>query len=95
MGKLLCGPDFDVGIPFTSPFFKVSSGLPVRNGNKHASEIACMALDLKDGIAKFVVPHRPNELIQIRIGINSGNISRKMKQKFLPVPYIEGVHYFF
>ncbi|OQV12254.1 Atrial natriuretic peptide receptor 1 [Hypsibius exemplaris] len=52
--------------------YMVSSGLPVRNGNKHASEIACMAIDLREGIAKFAVPHRPGETIEIRIGINSG-----------------------
>ncbi|OQV12253.1 Atrial natriuretic peptide receptor 1 [Hypsibius exemplaris] len=52
--------------------YMVSSGLPVRNGNKHASEIANMALDLRTGIALFVVPNKPNDTIQIRIGINSG-----------------------
>ena len=61
---------------------KVSSGLPVRNGNKHASEIASMSLDLKEGIAVFVVPNRPDESIQIRIGINSGQL-RMQKTNFV------------
>ncbi|XP_055349485.1 atrial natriuretic peptide receptor 1-like [Paramacrobiotus metropolitanus] len=52
--------------------YMVSSGLPVRNGNRHVTEIASMALDLLTKIESFVVPHRPGERIQIRIGINSG-----------------------
>ena len=39
--------------------YMVASGLPVRNGNKHAAEIATMALDLLSGSSFFVVPHRP------------------------------------
>ena len=36
----------------------VASGLPIRNGDKHALEIARMALDLLDGSSKFIIPHR-------------------------------------
>ena len=36
----------------------VASGLPIRNGDKHAQEIARMALDLLDGSSKFIIPHR-------------------------------------
>ena len=46
--------------------YMVASGLPVKNGNKHAAEIATMALDLLSGAAKFVVPHRPAEKLQLR-----------------------------
>ena len=42
----------------------VASGLPVRNGDKHAVEIATMALDLLSGSANFVIPHRPQEKLQ-------------------------------
>ena len=38
--------------------YMVASGLPVRNGDNHASEIANMALDLMDGSSAFVIPHR-------------------------------------
>ena len=38
--------------------YMVASGLPVKNGNKHAAEIATMALDLLAGSCIFVVPHR-------------------------------------
>ena len=47
--------------------YMVASGLPVKNGNKHAAEIATMALDLLQGAAKFVVPHRPEEKLQLRL----------------------------
>lgn len=41
-------------------------------GNKHACEIALMALELMGAIENFVIPHRPNKHLQIRVGINTG-----------------------
>jgi len=35
------------------------SGLPQRNGIKHAGEIATMALELLSAIAEMKVPHLP------------------------------------
>ena len=35
------------------------SGLPERNGNKHAGEIATMALELLSAIIEMKVPHLP------------------------------------
>ena len=52
--------------------YMVASGLPVKNGNKHAAEIATMALDLMAGSGVFIIPHRPSERLQLR----SGQISR-------------------
>ena len=52
--------------------YMVSSGLPVRNGNKHAKEIASMSLQLINGISSFSVPHRLSEKVEVRVGINSG-----------------------
>ena len=52
----------------------VASGLPVKNGNKHAAEIATMALDLLSGSSFFVVPHRPQDKLQLRIGIHTGPV---------------------
>ncbi|XP_043194598.1 uncharacterized protein LOC122366416 [Amphibalanus amphitrite] len=48
------------------------SGLPKRNGDQHASEVADMSLDLLQGIKKFEVPHMKGVLVQIRIGLNTG-----------------------
>lgn len=50
----------------------VVSGLPIRNGYRHAGEIASMALHLLSKIKKFEVKHRSGELLQLRIGIHSG-----------------------
>ena len=50
----------------------VVSGLPVRNGNLHAREIARMSLSLLDAVAHFRIRHRPDEQLKLRIGIHSG-----------------------
>ncbi|KAB0794058.1 hypothetical protein PPYR_13678 [Photinus pyralis] len=52
--------------------YMVVSGLPIRNGNRHAGEIASMALHLLSKIKRFEVKHRAGELLQLRIGIHSG-----------------------
>ena len=39
--------------------YMVASRMPVKNGNKHAAEIATMTLDLMAGLAVFINPHRP------------------------------------
>lgn len=50
----------------------VVSGLPVRNGNAHAREIARMSLELRDRVKTFEIRHRPHEQLKLRIGIHSG-----------------------
>ena len=52
--------------------YMVVSGLPVRNGDNHAGEIASMSLSLLDAIRDFPVRHLPSETIRLRIGIHSG-----------------------
>ena len=51
---------------------KVVSGLPVRNGDYHAREIARMALALLAKVRNFQIRHRPNDTLKLRIGIHSG-----------------------
>lgn len=51
----------------------VVSGLPLKNGNRHAGEIASMALQMLEKIHTFEIKHIPNERLKIRIGIHSGN----------------------
>lgn len=46
----------------------IVSGLPEKNGNNHANEIAKVALELLDGVNRFQIPHKPDEKLQIRIG---------------------------
>ncbi|XP_070541354.1 atrial natriuretic peptide receptor 2-like isoform X2 [Ptychodera flava] len=55
--------------------YMVVSGLPERNGNRHAGEIANMALSILDGVRHFTIRHRPKDKLQVRIGINSGPVA--------------------
>ncbi|XP_039285437.1 guanylate cyclase 32E [Nilaparvata lugens] len=52
--------------------YMVVSGLPVSNGDRHAVEIASMALHLLSKIRRFEIRHIPGELLRLRIGIHSG-----------------------
>lgn len=52
--------------------YMVVSGLPQRNGDKHAGEIAMMSLDLLCGISGFIIPHMKNRTLEIRVGVNTG-----------------------
>lgn len=49
------------------------SGLPHRNGNEHAKEVAEMSFELLRAIRTFRIPHLPNEKINIRVGLHTGN----------------------
>ncbi|VDM49482.1 unnamed protein product [Toxocara canis] len=48
------------------------SGLPKRNGNEHAREIANMALGFVQSLRTFRVVQMPDERINIRIGMHTG-----------------------
>ncbi|KAI0211265.1 Receptor-type guanylate cyclase Gyc76C [Lamellibrachia satsuma] len=52
--------------------YMVVSGLPIRNGNNHAGEIASLSLHLIRAMQTFRIRHRPNELLKLRIGVHSG-----------------------
>lgn len=50
----------------------VVSGLPLKNGNRHAGEIASLALHLLETVGNLKIRHKPTETVQFRIGIHSG-----------------------
>lgn len=50
----------------------VVSGLPERNGDKHADEIAKMSLDLVAAVRQVSIPHMPDKRLQLRAGIHTG-----------------------
>ncbi|KAG8547652.1 hypothetical protein GDO81_027857, partial [Engystomops pustulosus] len=52
--------------------YMVASGLPKRNGNKHAAEIANMSLDILSSVGTFQMRHMPDVPVRIRIGLHSG-----------------------
>ncbi|XP_053545414.1 guanylyl cyclase C [Bombina bombina] len=52
--------------------YMVVSGLPNRNGNRHAVDICRMALEILSFMGSFELLHLPSLPIWIRIGIHSG-----------------------
>lgn len=54
--------------------YMVVSGLPVRNGDRHADEIATMAIKIICFCRGFRVPHRPDLIVNIRAGVHSGPV---------------------
>lgn len=55
--------------------YMVVSGLPERNGDRHADEIAKMALDLVAAVRQVSIPHMPDHRLQLRAGIHTGERS--------------------
>ncbi|KAF6204393.1 hypothetical protein GE061_002734 [Apolygus lucorum] len=64
--------------------YMVVSGLPVRNGIQHAAEIASLSLDLLLAVKKFKIRHRPQDRLQLRIGIHSGPVCAGVVGKKMP-----------
>ncbi|XP_048349011.1 retinal guanylyl cyclase 2 [Sphaerodactylus townsendi] len=52
--------------------YMVASGLPKRNGQRHAAEIANMALDILSSVGSFTMKHLPGVPVRIRMGLHSG-----------------------
>ncbi|KAL1774614.1 olfactory guanylyl cyclase GC-D [Sigmodon hispidus] len=52
--------------------YMVASGLPRRNGSRHAAEIANMALDILSYAGHFRMRHAPDVPIRVRAGLHSG-----------------------
>ncbi len=52
--------------------YVVASGVPVRNGDNHATEICNMALGLVKAVQEIPVPHVINTYLSMRVGIHSG-----------------------
>ncbi|XP_073713944.1 guanylyl cyclase C isoform X1 [Misgurnus anguillicaudatus] len=52
--------------------YMVASGLPNRNGNRHAVDVCLMALDILEFMGTFQLRHLPGIPLWIRIGIHSG-----------------------
>ncbi|KAM4717359.1 guanylyl cyclase C [Anableps anableps] len=52
--------------------YMVASGLPKRNGDRHAVDIAHMALDILSFVGTFELQHLPEIPLWIRIGVHSG-----------------------
>ncbi|VDK81125.1 unnamed protein product [Dibothriocephalus latus] len=65
--------------------YVVSSGLPRRNGRRHAGEIASMALELLSISGTFAIRHMPTVPLRLRIGIHTGELTFDLLQFLLEV----------
>lgn len=54
--------------------YMVCSGLPQLNGNLHSREIARMSIAFLNAISVFIIPHRPDKKLELRVGIHSGPV---------------------
>uniref|UniRef100_A0A671YFJ5 Guanylate cyclase n=1 Tax=Sparus aurata TaxID=8175 RepID=A0A671YFJ5_SPAAU len=54
--------------------YMVASGVPNRNGTRHAAEMANMSLDILHCIGTFKMRHMPDLKVRIRIGLHSGPV---------------------
>ncbi|XP_029826499.2 atrial natriuretic peptide receptor 1 [Ixodes scapularis] len=65
--------EFDVyKVETVGDAYMVVSGLPVPNGSRHAREIARMSLALLANVRSFIIHHRPEEQLRLRIGLHTG-----------------------
>uniref|UniRef100_A0A8C5C009 Guanylate cyclase n=1 Tax=Gadus morhua TaxID=8049 RepID=A0A8C5C009_GADMO len=54
--------------------YMVASGVPNRNGTRHAAEVSNMSLDILHCIGAFKIKHMPEIKVKIRIGLHSGPV---------------------
>eukprot|EP01135_Chromosphaera_perkinsii_P005154 Nk52_evm2s319 gene=Nk52_evmTU2s319 len=64
--------------------YMVASGLPGRNGNRHAGEIGTMSLALLSETCSFRMRHLPEEALQLRCGIHSGPVAAGVVGQTMP-----------
>lgn len=65
-------PLFELKVETIGDCYMVASGLPLRNGNRRAGEIANMSLDLLSAMTTFNIRHLPGTQLQLRVGIHTG-----------------------
>jgi hypothetical protein len=68
------------------------SGLPIRNDNQHAAEIASMSLHLLAEVKQFTIRHRPKEKLMLRIGIHSGKYLQNKSKQLQHAKKIVSIH---
>jgi len=55
-----------------SSVYMCVSGIPVRNGKRHVSEIARMSLDIINAARRFHIASMPEVRLSLRIGAHTG-----------------------
>lgn len=75
--------------------YMVVSGLPDRNGLRHAREIGRMALTLLSSVDTFRIRHKPDEKLKLRIGIHTGTLPFQFSMNIKTTNVINIVHIYF
>lgn len=73
VGQWLTWETFCLQVETIGDAYMVASGLPKRNGDRHAVDIAHMALDMLAFVGTFELLHLPGIPLWIRIGVHSGD----------------------
>ncbi|CEF60352.1 Guanylate cyclase [Strongyloides ratti] len=55
--------------------YMVVSGIPEENGNRHLANLADIALDIVFSLQTYVIPHRKDDKLKVRLGIHCGQIA--------------------
>ncbi|CAI4222117.1 unnamed protein product [Auanema sp. JU1783] len=55
--------------------YMVVSGVPEENGNSHSKHIANVALDMRQYLTTYEIPHRPSQRIRCRWGFHTGSVA--------------------
>ena len=78
-----CIETFDVyKVETIGDAYMVASGLPQRNGMRHAAEIAGLSIELLEGVRKFRIEHLPEEQLRMRIGLHTGMFWNVYERRF-------------
>uniref|UniRef100_A0A1I7T113 Guanylate cyclase n=1 Tax=Caenorhabditis tropicalis TaxID=1561998 RepID=A0A1I7T113_9PELO len=55
--------------------YMVVSGIPEENGSDHSKNIANTALDMRQYLTGYQIPHRPNHRVRCRWGFHTGSVA--------------------
>lgn len=69
--------------------------MPIKNGNRHAGEIASMSLELLNAVKHHTIIHRPQDTLKLRIGIHTGIVFKLLSHLILKNVFFFKFHNFF
>ena len=66
-----------------SSVYMCASGIPIRNGQRHVTEIARMSLDIINDAKHFHIASMPEVRLSLRIGAHTGQAAILIIQRLL------------